>query len=70
VQFQEDRDQTERLLADADYLTREIASLRLAMGELATRDYVRSELRDLLEEMAALMRDSDAEQSPEENSSN
>jgi len=70
VQYQEDRDQTERLLADADYLTREIASLRLAMGELATRDYVRGELRDLLEEMAALMRDSDAELSTEDNSSN
>jgi len=73
VQFQEDRDQTERLLADADYLTREIASLRLAMGEVATRDYVRGELRDLLEEMVTLIRESDnaqpVEQSTEDNSS-
>ena len=50
VRFQEDRDQTERLLADADFLTREIASLRLALGEVVTRDYLRGEIRDLLEE--------------------
>lgn len=51
VQFQEDRDRTERLLADSSYLTREIASLRLALGEVVTRDYLRSEIRDLLEEL-------------------
>lgn len=50
VRFQEDRDQTERLLADTDFLTREIASLRLALGEVVTRDYLRGEIRDLLEE--------------------
>lgn len=51
VQFQEDRDRTERLLADSDYLTREIASLRLALGEVATRDYLRGEIRSMLEEL-------------------
>ena len=50
VQFQEDRDRTERLLADSDYLTRESASWRLALGEVVTRDYLRGEIRDLLEE--------------------
>ena len=54
VQFQEDRDRTERLLADSDYLTREIASLRLALGEVVTRDYLRGEIRDLLEELKEL----------------
>jgi uncharacterized membrane protein len=54
VQFQEDRDQTERLLADSDFLTREIASLRLALGEVVTRDYLRGEIRDLLEEFKAI----------------
>ncbi len=54
VQFQEDRDRTERLLADSDYLTREIASLRLALGEVVTRDYLRGESRDLLEELKDL----------------
>jgi len=51
VQFQEDRARTERLLADSDYLAREIAALRLALGEAATRDYVRGELRDLLDDV-------------------
>ena len=51
VQFQEDRTRNERLLADSDYLAREIADVRDAMGELATRDYLRSELRDLLEDI-------------------
>ncbi|MEI6404728.1 MAG: DUF1003 domain-containing protein [Actinomycetes bacterium] len=55
VQFQEDREQTERLLADSDYLTREIAALRLALGEVATRDYLRGELRGLLEEFNQLL---------------
>ncbi len=51
VQFQEDRQRTERLLADSDYLAREIAALRMALGEAATRDYVRGELRDLLDDV-------------------
>ena len=51
IQFQEDRLRTERLLADTDYLAREIAALRLALGEVATRDYVRGELRDLLDDL-------------------
>lgn len=66
VQFQEDRDQTERLLADADYLTREIASLRLALGEMATRDYLRGEIRDLLEEFAELLKTSKSQDSSQE----
>jgi uncharacterized membrane protein len=51
IQFQEDRMRTERLLADSDYLAREIAALRVALGEVATRDYVRGELRDLLDDI-------------------
>lgn len=51
VQYQEDRQRTERLLADSDYLARELAALRLALGEVATRDYVRSELKDLLQDL-------------------
>ena len=56
VQYQEDREQTQRLIADSDYLTREIAALRLAMGEVATRDYLRSELKALLEEFNELIK--------------
>ena len=48
---EQDRAQNERGLADTEYLTREVASLRIAMREVATRDFVRSELRALLEEL-------------------
>ena len=34
-----------------EFLTREVAALRNALGETATRDFVRSELRGLLEEL-------------------
>ncbi|GGL31239.1 DUF1003 domain-containing protein [Phycicoccus endophyticus] len=51
VALEQDRSRDERNLADTEYLTREVAALRLAMRDAATRDFVRSELRDLLEEM-------------------
>jgi uncharacterized membrane protein len=51
VQMGQDRARDEQNLADTEFLTREVAALRLAMREVATRDFVRSELRSLLEEM-------------------
>lgn len=51
VVAEEDRKRGQQNLADTEYLTREIASLRIAIREVATRDYVRSELRGLLEEI-------------------
>ena len=39
------------LSLQASYSAREVASLRMAIGEVATRDYVRSELRSLLAEL-------------------
>jgi uncharacterized membrane protein len=51
VQYAEDRNRTDRLVADTEYLAREIAALRIALGDVATRDFLRSELRDLLEEL-------------------
>jgi uncharacterized membrane protein len=48
---EQDRARDERGLADTEYLAREVASLRMALGEVATRDFVRSELRALLEEL-------------------
>ncbi len=51
VSLSEDRHRAERNLLDTEYLTREIADLRIALREVATRDYVRSELRSLLEEL-------------------
>ena len=41
----------ERNLADTEYLTREVAALRIALRDMATRDFVRSELRSLLSEL-------------------
>jgi uncharacterized membrane protein len=51
VQFEQDRQRAERALADTEYLAREVAALRIALREVATRDFVRSELRDLVEEL-------------------
>lgn len=51
VSFEHDRQRAERNLADTEYLTREVAALRMAMSEVATRDFLRGELRTLLEEL-------------------
>ena len=53
VTAEQDRQRAQRNLEDTEFLTREIASLRLAMNEVATRDFVRSELRDMLSEILA-----------------
>ncbi|PRY15145.1 putative membrane protein [Kineococcus rhizosphaerae] len=49
---EQDRSRDERALADTEYLTREVAALRIALRDVATRDFVRSELRSILEELA------------------
>lgn len=51
VALEQDRARDERNLADTEFLTREVAALRLALSETATRDFVRSELRSFLEEL-------------------
>lgn len=51
VVIEQDRTRDERTLADTEFLTREVVSLRIAMRDTATRDFVRSELRSLLDEM-------------------
>ncbi|MFI2362373.1 DUF1003 domain-containing protein [Promicromonospora sp. NPDC019610] len=51
VTAEQDRQRGERNLADTEYLAREMAALRLALSEVATRDFVRSEIRNLLEEL-------------------
>src|SRR6195952_947558 len=47
VQAEQDRSRDERAIADAEYLAREIASIRIALGDVVTRDYLRSELARL-----------------------
>ena len=66
VQYQEDRLRTERLLADSDYLAREIAALRLALGEVATRDYIRGELRDMVADLRDHIDSMDLEERPKQ----
>ncbi|MET9415127.1 DUF1003 domain-containing protein [Streptomyces klenkii] len=51
VNLEQDRKQNERSIADTEYLTREIASLRMGLGEVATRDWIRSEFQDLVKEL-------------------
>ncbi|MDP9094684.1 MAG: DUF1003 domain-containing protein [Actinomycetota bacterium] len=47
IQAEADRAQNLRAVADTDYLAREIASIRMALGEVVTRDFLRSELARL-----------------------
>lgn len=51
VAIEQDRQRAERALADTEFLAREVAALRLAVNDVATRDFVRSELRNLLDEL-------------------
>lgn len=53
VQMEQDRQRAERNLADTEFLAREVVSLRLALQELPDREFVRNELRSLLEELLA-----------------
>jgi uncharacterized membrane protein len=47
IQAEADRDRDDRGIADTEYLAREIASIRIALGDVVTRDYLRSELQRL-----------------------
>jgi uncharacterized membrane protein len=49
--MEEDRRRAAMQKADTEYLAREIASLRIALGEVATRDFLRSELTRLADEL-------------------
>ena len=51
VQIEQDRQRAERNLADTEYLAREVVALRLAMKDLASREFIRSELRSIIEEL-------------------
>jgi uncharacterized membrane protein len=59
VNLEQDREVNARARADMEFLAREVASLRIAVGEVATRDYLRSELRDLADELGRNRRQDD-----------
>ncbi|MDT4957411.1 MAG: hypothetical protein QOF95_574 [Pseudonocardiales bacterium] len=44
VNLDADRDEARQAKADLEYLARELAAIRMAVGEVATRDFLRSEL--------------------------
>jgi uncharacterized membrane protein len=48
---EQDRQANARAHADMEFLAREVASLRMAVGEVATRDFLRSELRSLRDDL-------------------
>ncbi|MGV9665069.1 DUF1003 domain-containing protein [Nocardia niigatensis] len=54
VSLEEDRSRAAQTKADTEFLARELAALRLAVGEVATRDYVRRELDDIKEFLVRL----------------
>ena len=49
--MEEDRRRASMQKADTEFLAREIAALRIALGEVATRDFLRSELARLADEL-------------------
>jgi len=49
--MEEDRRRAAMQKADTEFLAREIAALRIALGEVATRDFLRSELSRLADEV-------------------
>lgn len=62
--IQEDRRVAAQSRDSTDYLAREIASLRMSVGELATRDYIRSEIRQELRNLLEQLEEQD-ERRPE-----
>ncbi|WP_059017294.1 DUF1003 domain-containing protein [Mycobacterium sp. M26] len=54
VALEEDRRRAQQTKADTEFLARELASLRLAIGEVATRDYLRRELEEIRELLEGL----------------
>lgn len=56
IALNEDRARGDRNIADTEYLTRELASLRIALGDVSTRDFLRSELEDFAKEIVEELR--------------
>jgi uncharacterized membrane protein len=52
ITLAEDRARNDRSMADTEYLTRELASLRLAMNEVATKEILKDQFGELSKEIA------------------
>ena len=64
VVAEQDRQANARAHADMEFLAREVASLRMSVGEVATRDFLRSELRGLLGDIEEMTRPEPADETP------
>lgn len=65
VSLEEDRMRAEQTKADTEFLARELAAVRLAVGDTVTRDYLRRELDDLLTELSdRILRDKQSADGP------
>jgi uncharacterized membrane protein len=60
VNLEADREEARESKADLEYLAREIAAIRMALGEVATRDFLRAELARA--EAARELRDREADE--------
>ena len=64
IALEEDRARADRTKADTEYLARELAALRLAVGETVTRDFLRGELERLRASIEPLPRPAAATSRP------
>lgn len=64
VQIEQDRQRAERNLTDTEYLAREVVALRLALENVATKEFIEDELRDFLQDVRAEMEQRDDTSEP------
>jgi uncharacterized membrane protein len=64
IALEEDRQRAQAAKADTEYLARELAALRIALNEVATREYLRSELGRLVDEFREVTAESETAGSP------
>ena len=61
VSLEEDRARAAQTKADTEFLARELAAVRLALGDTVTRDYLRREFDELLDELTERLKAKDAD---------
>jgi uncharacterized membrane protein len=64
LSLEEDRRRAAMQKADTEYLAREIAALRIALGDVVTRDFLRGELSRLSDQVAEVLGKPDVQPSP------
>ncbi len=64
ITLDEDRNRAAQTKADTEFLARELAALRIAIGEVATRDYLRGELDRLRMDLDGTVSDPSARSKP------